>query len=99
MMARAAAKAAVSVVLPSMLWPIMDGRKELVIEAATLDDLFAEMKSQHPRLHTHLFSDRGKLRPHVLCLLDGVNVRWLEDWSAPFDGPKQMTILQAVSGG
>lgn len=98
-MARAAAKVAVTVALPSMLWPVMDGRKELVIEAAMLDELFAEIKSRHPRLHTHLFTERGHLRTHVLILLEGMNVRWLDDWSAPFDAPKQVTILQAVSGG
>lgn len=89
----------VTVGLASMLHSCSGGRGELVLEAdslrGALDALFVEC----PLLQPHLFDENGAQREHVLILLDGANVRWLDDWAELLPDEARLDILQAVSGG
>ncbi|MEQ8821679.1 MAG: MoaD/ThiS family protein [Sumerlaeia bacterium] len=85
--------------LPSMLVPMAAPVSELEIEGRTLHQLFDALYVRCPRLRHHLMDESGALRPHVLCLLDETNVTWIEDWDRTLENPRELVILQAVSGG
>lgn len=61
--------------------------------AEAIDDLCR----QHPLLRPRIFDERGRLRPHVLCLHNGEVTR-LDDPIDLHDGD-DLAVMPAVSGG
>jgi len=86
--------------LPSLLAPLAGGARRVELEAATLAGALDALCARHPALRAHLFDESGDLRPHVLCLHNGANARWLgpPEERALADGD-MLRVLQAVSGG
>lgn len=85
--------------LPALLRDSAGGRPRLELEADRLDAACEELRRSWPLLATHLFTDGGKLRPHVLLLhnddlLPRGSVRDL-----PLAAGDRLEIVQAVSGG
>jgi len=89
----------VTIDVPSLLAGVIAGPSTLTVEAATLGQALERAFAQAPTLRGHLYDESGKLRPHVLCFLNEVNSRWLEDPDRPLQDGDRITILQAVSGG
>lgn len=83
--------------LPGLLAQAV-GAKRVDVEGRTLAEALEALRA-HPRLGPQLFEESGALRPHVLCFLNDVNTRWLDDLSAPLEDGDELNILQAVSGG
>ena len=90
--------ASVMVRLPSVMDPIVEGKRSFSIEVETLADVVARLREE-PKLGGHLFDESGAFRPHVLCFHNETNLRWLEDLSMRVKEGDTITILQAVSGG
>lgn len=91
--------ARVSLDVPRVLRDSVDGRARLDLEADRLDGLAAEIRRRWPTLATHVFTEAGELRPHVLLLHDD---RLLP--RGPLGGTRltdgdRLEIVQAVSGG
>lgn len=89
----------VDVFLPALLRAAAGGAPSVRVEASTLQGSLDALCRGYPKLATHLFDERGELRPHVNIFLNDDNVRWLESWSIPVRSGDSVTILQAVSGG
>ena len=89
----------VRIELPTLLGSVLGGQRELTVEGDTLRGALENAFEQVPALRVHLFEESGKLRPHVLCFLNEVNTRWLEQGDQPLSEGDCITILQAVSGG
>ena len=89
----------VTVDLPSLLAEVIAGQATLTVEADTLGQALERAFAQVPTLRGNLYDESGKFRPHVLCFLNDVNSRWLEDLDRPLQDGDCITILQAVSGG
>jgi sulfur-carrier protein len=88
----------VTIALPSLLAGVIDGRQTLMVDAETFAGALEQAFRQAPVLRGHVCDESGRLRPHVLCFLNDVNSRWLDDNQPVRDGDC-ITILQAVSGG
>ncbi len=88
----------VTIDLPSMLAGVA-GRSTLTVEADTLGQALERAFTQEPTLRGHVCDEAGQFRPHVLCFLNEVNSRWLEDLDRPLQDGDCITFLQAVSGG
>lgn len=84
--------------LPSLLYSVV-GISTLTVEGDTLESALEDAYRQLPTLRVHLCDETGHFRRHVLCFLNDVNTRWLEDAQQPLSDGDQITILQAVSGG
>ncbi len=93
------ARVTVTVQIPSLLLESSRGRREVEVEAATLECCIEDLLSRYPLLEVHLFADGRKLRGHVNLFHNDTNVRWLDDWNRPVRAGDTLTILQAVSGG
>jgi hypothetical protein len=84
------------VTLPGLLEPAVGDRLRLTVDGDTVDSVVSALLDEVPTLRVHLFDERGHLRPHVLCFVDGVSSR--------LDRPEQrvsgeLRFVQAVSGG
>lgn len=91
--------AAVRILLPSMLAPMVGDKMSFTVDATTLRSALDAVTRREPRLGVHLFDESGRFRPHVLCFLNDTNSRWLESLDVPVRDGDTLTILQAVSGG
>ena len=89
----------ITVQLPSLLLECTEGRREVEVEAATLEGCIEDLLIRYPLLEIHLFDQGRKLRGHVNLFHNDTNLRWLDDWSRPVSPGDTLTILQAVSGG
>lgn len=92
-------KISVTVFLPSLLANCTDGRREVEIEASTLEECIGALVERYPLLGVHLFDEDRQLRAHVNVFHNDTNVKWLESWEIPVRAGDTLTVLQAVSGG
>lgn len=91
--------ARVTLEVPRILRESVDGRASLELDADRLDAAFETIRRQWPRLATHLFTDAGEIRPHVLLLHnDRLTRRDAADGVLLADEDR-LEIVQAVSGG
>lgn len=84
----------VTVRLPSGLDPFTGGRRSVELDAPDVAGVVAGLDSELPGVAGHLVDDRGRLRAHLLCLVDGTATR---DLATPVGG--EVSFLTAVSGG
>ena len=89
----------VTVQLPSLLAPIVNGSQSLTVEADSVKTALEALVARHPALEVHLFDESGGFRQHVLCFHNDTNTRWLPSIDIPVSEGDTITILQAVSGG
>jgi molybdopterin converting factor small subunit len=89
----------VTVHLPSLLGPVVNGAESIGVEGGTVAEALAALVEAHPALRVHLFDECGALRQHVLCFHNETNTRWMESLDLPVTDGDTITILQAVSGG
>ena len=85
----------VKIVLPKLLHDAV-GASIVRVQAKTLRQAFEEAYRKVPALRFQLCGDDGSFRAHVLCFLNGENMRSLD---VPVDEGDEISILQAVSGG
>ena len=90
--------ARVTVSLPRLLEPAVGSLRKTEIAGSTVAEAIDALLANHPTLGVHLFNERGELRPHVLCFVNGSQTR-LEDRRAELTDGDEITFLQAVSGG
>lgn len=96
--------ARVTLEVPRILRESVDGRSSLELDADRLDadrlDAAREaIRRQWPKLATHLFTDAGELRPHVLLLHNDRLTRRDAAGRLPLADGDRLEIVQAVSGG
>jgi molybdopterin converting factor small subunit len=88
----------VVVILPRLLEPAVGPVRRVELEADTVREAIAALLDLHPTLRVHLFEEGDRLRPHVMCFIDGHQTR-LSDPAAALSEGTEITFLQAVSGG
>ena len=86
----------VEVRLPALLEPAVGTVRRVQIEGDTTGEVVEGLLARFPALAVHLFDERRRLRPHVLCFVDGSLTR-LEDPRQPVTA--EMEFLASVSGG
>lgn len=75
------------------------GAAEVTIDpaaGATVGDALAELDRRYPGIRFRIVDEQGALRQHVNVWTDGDRVR---DLAAPLDGVRELTLMQALSGG
>ena len=91
--------ATVQVRLPGLLAQIMGNRRQVTVQAETLQGVIDQLLTEHPALRVHLFDESGRLRPHVNLFYNDTNTRWLPDPDPPLHDGDILMVMQAVSGG
>ncbi len=91
--------AEVTIELPSVLAPVVNGERSFTVDAETLPGALAVLFQLQPGLKVHLFDETESFREHVLCFHNQTNTRWMDSLDVPLRDGDTITILQAVSGG
>ena len=91
--------ASATVELPELLAGVLGGVRRVEVEGDTCRQALEDAFRRHPALKVHVVDERGALRRHVLCFLNGENTRWDNSLDRPLADGDTITILQAVSGG
>ncbi|HEU4463858.1 MAG TPA: MoaD/ThiS family protein [Gemmatimonadota bacterium] len=91
--------AQVTLEVPRMLRDCIDGRPAVEIETERLDTVADAIRCRWPVLATHVFTEAGDLRPHVLLLHNDRMTRWMPRLDVPLADGDRLAIVQAVSGG
>ncbi len=89
----------VTIELPSVLAPVVNGERSFTVDAETLPGALAALFQLQPGLKVHLFDETESFREHVLCFHNQTNTRWMDSIDVPLRDGDTITILQAVSGG
>jgi molybdopterin converting factor small subunit len=89
----------VPVTLPSLLADCTGGRRDVAVEATTLQGALDALLAGYPLLRPHLLTETGRLREHVNLFLNDQNARWIDDWGIELSPGDTLTVIQAVSGG
>ena len=84
--------------LPSVLRDVV-GREELEVHGESIAEALESAFEAVPTLRRHLTVDSGELRPHVLCLHNGVNLLRDQIASVQLADGDEILIHQAISGG
>lgn len=85
--------------VPRVLQDCTGGRSALELEAARLDEVRAAVAARWPVLATHVWSESGEVRPHVLLLHNDALTRGADPREISLSEGDRLAIVQAVSGG
>jgi len=85
--------------VPRLLRDCTGGRARVGLDADRLDAAYETIRKQWPLLATHVFTETGELRPHVLVLHNDQLVSRASPSDMPLAAGDRLTIVQAVSGG
>ncbi|MDX1624414.1 MAG: MoaD/ThiS family protein [Gemmatimonadota bacterium] len=91
--------ARVTLEVPPILRDSADGDSTVELDIDRLDAAREEIRRRWPALATHVFTEEGKLRPHVLLLHNDRLLRNLPAGDVDLADGDRLEIVQAVSGG
>ena len=89
----------VTLEVPRVLRDCTEGRPRVEIDADGLGAAREAIRRSWPLLATHVFSETGELRPHVLLLHNDRLLRRESSDEVSLTAGDRLTIVQAVSGG
>ncbi|MFI6319835.1 MoaD/ThiS family protein [Nonomuraea sp. NPDC050556] len=89
---------AIEVRIPTILRTYTNNEKAVQAQGATLDELIADLESNHPGIKDRLV-DKGALRRFVNVYLNDEDVRFLGGLGTPVADGDTVTVLPAVAGG
>ena len=89
----------VTLEVPRVLRDCTAGAARVEIDADRLQAAREAIRNRWPLLATHVFTESGTLRPHVLLLHNDRLLRRETPEDVPLAAGDRLTIVQAVSGG
>jgi molybdopterin converting factor small subunit len=88
--------------VPMSLREFSGGRARIDVElaeAATLGDVFEQLRASHAGITERVLTEQGAVRQHVNLFVDGENARLGAGLATPVKPGAEIWILPAVSGG
>ena len=88
--------------VPMSLREFSGGRARVDVdltEAATLRDVFEQLRSSHAGIAERVLTEQGAVRQHVNLFVDGENARLGAGLATPVRSGAEIWIQPAVSGG
>ena len=90
---------AVEIKLPTVLRAQADGQSSVMIDGATVGEVFAKLIEQYPGLRGNLLDDGGGLHKFVNVYKDDDDIRYLDGLDTKLGDGDELTILPAVACG
>jgi molybdopterin synthase sulfur carrier subunit len=91
--------AQVTIEVPRLLRDCTAGEPRVSLDAESLDGAFEAIREGWPLLATHVFTEEGELRPHVLVLHNDQLLSREPRLDLRLAAGDRLAIVQAVSGG
>jgi molybdopterin converting factor small subunit len=85
--------------VPSLLRPSLEGRIEIVAEGATVGEVLRSAAAAHPGFGPAVFEASGALRRFLNLFLGDEDVRYLQGLDTPVPDGAVLVILPAAAGG
>lgn len=88
--------------LPGMLRADANGAstiETILVDGATLADLFGQLADQHPRLERRVRDEQGELRRYVNVFVAGVECRSRDGLATALRDGDEVYLVPSVAGG
>lgn len=85
--------------VPAMLKYYLDDQTEIRLEGRTVGDILRELAGKYPKIESHLFDPKGKVRRHINIFVNAENVRDLQGLGTAVGENDVVKILPSVTGG
>ncbi|MHA7262918.1 MoaD/ThiS family protein [Arthrobacter sp. TMN-37] len=92
----------VTVLIPTLLRPLVEGRSEVVLPAeapTTVGGVLDQLCGGRPALHRKIRDETGALRRYVNVYVEGEDVRRLRLLETPVEPGDTVMVIQSVAGG
>lgn len=89
----------IEVRIPTILRQHTGGEKKVSADAATVDELFTNLDTQHTGLRERVITADGKLHRFVNVYVNDEDIRFTGGLDTPLKDGDNVTILPAVAGG
>jgi len=89
----------VSVRLPTVLRPAVNGQTSVEVAGATVGEVVDGLISKYPSLESNLVDDDGHVRKFVNVYVNDEDIRFLAQLATAVADGDEVAILPAVAGG
>ncbi len=90
---------AIEIRLPTLFRPQAGGAASVTVDAQTVGEAFAALKSLHPALAAQLTDEFGALHKFINVYVNDDDIRYLNQLDTKVDDGTVISILPAVAGG
>ncbi len=90
---------AVKVRIPTPLQKLAGGQGEVMIEAATVQQMIDTLEKNYPGMKDRLCDEKGKIRRFVNVYLNEEDIRFLDKEATGLKAGDEISIVPAIAGG
>ena len=90
---------AVKVRIPTPLQKLTKDQAEVLCQAASINEMLAELEKQHPGVKERLCDAEGKLRRFVNIYVNEEDIRFLQGQDTKLKEGDDISIIPAIAGG
>lgn len=90
---------AVKIIIPTPLRQYAGRNDSVVVEGATVEEVFQNLAAQYGDLRKQLFSEDGKLRSYVNIYKNDEDIRYLAREQTPVQDNDVLSIIPSIAGG
>ena len=90
---------AVTIRIPVLLRPLVDGKTELSVESGTVSEILGRVVTDYPGVKDRLYDENGKLRRFINIYVNGEDIRYLSGEATQLKDGDEISIVPAIAGG
>jgi len=89
----------VKVQIPTPLRRLTAGAKQVICEAANLNELFSDLDQKFPDLRSHLRDESGEVRRFLNVYVNEEDIRFLGGTAYSFQDGDEVLLVPSIAGG
>ena len=90
---------AVTVLIPTPLQKLTDGKPEVAGEGASVLDLLTDLEGRFPGIRERLCDESGRLRRFVNVYVNNEDIRFQDNEQTSLKDGDEVSIIPAIAGG
>ena len=90
---------AVKVRIPTPLQKLAGGQGEVMVDAATVQQMIDTLEKNYPGMKDRLCDEKGKIRRFVNVYLNEEDIRFLDKEATALKTSDEISIVPAIAGG
>ena len=90
---------AVKVRIPTPLQKLAGGQGEVMVDAATVQQMIDTLEKNYPGMKDRLCDEKGKIRRFVNVYLNEEDIRFLDKEATALKTGDEISIVPAIAGG
>lgn len=87
------------VIIPTALRKHTDGRRDVAVSAATVDDALKQVVDTYPDLRSSLLDESDKVVSFVNVFVNERNIRDMQNEATPLSESDEILLVPAIAGG